>query len=323
MLVSCMSQRDLTEVVHELADVSHTSDVSLCNLITQFVQRHLLLTTLTADAEWCSRLVSRWARAGWIDAADYQLVAHDYPFLDYRENEERRTDTERMLSYAQQGEDTDRIKIYPECIGRVSMPPPSEDLLLVPMMGRANVAPDKSQRCVNAETLLSILSMVFGKIGEHRIRWPGVPAIRRTSPSGGSRHPTEGYLVAINVNGLNCGWYHIRSDIPELELLKKDIDHDALEAMFFGPLRRAPCNVSAIVLMTSCVHRNMYRYRECRTFRTIHMDIGHLVVSLEMAAAAHQLQAYAHYAIDENAIEKALGLDPYLEPAIMAVAIGV
>jgi len=100
---------------------------------------------------------------------------------------------------------------------------------------------------------------------------------------------------------------------------------DVLERMFAGPFRaRLDRNFepAAVVILTSVFERNMFRYREPRTFRTILLDIGHVVFTLELACAALGLQFYPQHGVDDLAVERLLGLEGLDEGVMYAVAIG-
>ena len=87
----------------------------------------------------------------------------------------------------------------------------------------------------------------------------------RSAPSGGCRHPIETYLIAKDVIGVPDGVYHI--NITSFKLSKvSDISQDNTLSKCGG-----------FLVFTAVFSRNMYRYREARTFRAVHMDAGHLI----------------------------------------------
>jgi hypothetical protein len=67
-----------------------------------------------------------------------------------------------------------------------------------------------SDRPVPAGALGTLLSRTFAVQQRGRVEGQG-PVIQRTSPSGGSRHPIEAYVLAWNVDGLAPGAYHYDS----------------------------------------------------------------------------------------------------------------
>ena len=83
----------------------------------------------------------------------------------------------------------------------------------------------------------------------------------------------------------------------------------------------APFTPQALVVVTAVFGRNMYRYREPRTFRTVFMDTGHLLGTFEMVASALGLQSFIHHAINEEAVERMLGLAALQEGVIGGAAV--
>ncbi len=89
----------------------------------------------------------------------------------------------------------------------------------------------------------------------------------RTSPSGGARHPTECFVLLGHRKMLAYyNWYEDVFRVDPTESAEKE-----------RVWEEAPL---ATVYLGSRVERNMYRYRESRTFRTIHMDVGHILYVL-------------------------------------------
>jgi hypothetical protein len=111
---------------------------------------------------------------------------------------------------------------------------------------------------------------------------------------------------------------------PQLSLISEAaFDDTELRRLFPLGYGRAPFDVKCLVAITSVFDRNMYRYREPRTFRTVHMDVGHLATTLGVAAAGHHVMSHVAYADDEEAIERSLGLDGLEEGYMLTVSLGL
>jgi len=268
-----------------------------------------------------------WARANWSEAAEYHLSTLDYPFPDYSTNG-RQIDTERMRGYIAEEQDEDRYKRI-DAVDRIALPIPDASLLDVPFGAalRNYVDPDPSKDApvVDGDVVRNLLAMTFCEVGRIKGgRWARAPMVRRTSPSGGGRHPSEAYLLVIDVPGLAPGWYHVDVAPPQLSLMREARFSDSeLRELFPLGYGRAPFEVKCLVALTTIFERNMYRYREPRTFRTVHMDIGHLATTLGLAAAAESIMSHVAYADDEAAIERSLGLDGLDEGYMLTVSLGV
>lgn len=246
-----------------------------------------------------------WTRAGWDDAASYHFFAWDAPFLDYtKEGEGYDVDRKKMIAYQSLQPDTQRYKKYDAPLNNI--PLPSLNFFLTN---------DQAQSCTISERVKQLLSFTFGKKGEKPCHWIDVPLIRRTSPSGGSRHPTEGYFLSLNLEDIKQGFYHIQTDPVSLCLISLDT-HYLLKELQKD--QDPDYQILGAIFLTSVFERNMYRYREPRTFRTIHMDIGHILATIEMLAKEFQIKTRIHLNFNENAILETISTS-VLEEGVMTV----
>ncbi|WP_068468514.1 SagB/ThcOx family dehydrogenase [Candidatus Protochlamydia phocaeensis] len=243
-----------------------------------------------------------WTKSGWEDAANYHFFTWDAPFLDYtKEGDGHDIDRKKMIKYQSLQPDTQRYKEYASPIKNIPLP-------------SLDMPADQAQGYAISEKIKHLLAIAFGKKGEKPCHWiDDVPLIRRTSPSGGSRHPTEGYFLSIDLQGIQKGFYHIQTDPISLSLISED--KSSLLEDFVG--KDSAKSVGAIVL-TSVFERNMYRYREPRTFRTIHMDIGHILATIEMLAQEFGMKTRIHLNFNEEALLQKIGAS-MLDEGVMAV----
>src|SRR5207247_4495769 len=96
----------------------------------------------------------------------------------------------------------------------------------------------------------------------------------KTSPSGGARHPIEAYVMVLRVRGLPRGLYHYVADAKELELIRKGATVRQLETYLSGQWFYRPA--AAVVFMTAVVARELWRYPNARSYRTVLFEAGHL-----------------------------------------------
>ncbi|NEN04454.1 SagB/ThcOx family dehydrogenase [Diaminobutyricibacter tongyongensis] len=241
--------------------------------------------------------LSDWAAFGWAEAYDYLLSTWSYPFEDYSKRGQE-VDKERMREYAaawpdvvralpQKGIDVRPLPGIQESLDRLSSP---DDRGLV-------------------DRLLDIASVAALPIETMRSRTPGADYIHRTSPSGGSRHPSELYLLALSVEGLSRGVYHVATLEQTLgrvgALPPDDRDlRDGLPGAF-----RLPAPTRAIFVITSHFERNMYRYREPRTLRTLYYDAGHLGGLVEALGDSDGLVAHGHQGFVDSYLAGLIGSD--------------
>ncbi|PJD94643.1 MAG: hypothetical protein CK425_11085 [Parachlamydia sp.] len=140
-----------------------------------------------------------WTKSGWDDAANYHFFTWDAPFLDYtKEGGGHDMDRKKMIGYQKLQSDTQRYKKYDA---------PAENMQLPTL--NSSLPIEQIRDCSTSERIKHLLSFVFGKKEEKPCHWTDTPLIRRTSPSGGSRHPTEGYFLSLTLQDIKQGFYHI------------------------------------------------------------------------------------------------------------------
>jgi len=114
----------------------------------------------------------------------------------------------------------------------------------------------------------------------------------RAHPSSGNLHPTETWLIAADVAGLENGLYHYQNL------------HHALERRAWG----GESHPSGVWLGFSSIHwREAWKYGE-RAFRYCQLDMGHVLAAVSYAAALHGWKPRL-LALDSDAIAGCLGLD--------------
>jgi SagB-type dehydrogenase family enzyme len=307
---------DVNEACDQLGLILKCDKSFITAHITHFIKLRLLVQTDDSEANRLRSFFKDWSSVGWVAAADYHVATFDYPFLDYAAGGYA-LDRQRMRAYHESGLDNDRAKHCGAIIGNAGLPHPE----LIARTWQQVLSRKIVKAKVSSESLFAMLAMTFGKVSEVKIR-KGAPIILRTSPSGGGRHPSEGYVVILDVESVDPGWYHYRSDDGCIELVAPIAAYNEIERTFFGAFGRAKFKIQAIVVITSIFKRNMYRYREPRTFRTVHMDVGHLISSLMIFAKTLGVRYIHHSAFDESAVERILGIDPYVEGAMFSIALG-
>jgi SagB-type dehydrogenase family enzyme len=272
-------------------------------------------------AAWLTALRANWGRFGWREAAEYHAVSFDYPCLDYTDlKAATATDQGRMRGYQSMEPDTDRCKLDHVDRPGVALPQPTADL---PTGPAGAVWTERMPEAVLTRAAFdTVLSLGFGVTGARVPRTDSAPLLLRTSPSGGGRNPSEGYVVVRDVPGLEPGWYHVTLRPFSLRrLCAEPVDDAAMAELFPDSVARFPFPTRAIIVLTSLFERNMYRYREPRTFRTVHMDAGHIAGALSLAARSLRLTAGIGYCDRAADIERQLGLDGMDEGYMLTVAL--
>jgi SagB-type dehydrogenase family enzyme len=166
-------------------------------------------------------------------------------------------------------------------------------------------------------SLGDLLSLISRPVRTDGMPYKGAaPLLRKTSPSGGSRHPTEFYVIASGIPGLSDGAYQIAPVDGVLDSVDSVSTPPAEWLDLLG--LAAPARAWALILYSSLFERNRYRYREPRTFRTVHMDVGHLMTTCEFIGRANGWRVQQVQHLNGSAVAAHLGVDRYVECPISA-----
>ena len=173
---------------------------------------------------------------------------------------------------------------------------------------------------VALDDLSALLWLTFG------IQWwldlPGVGRLaKKTSPSGGSRHPIEGYVYAARVAGLASGVYHYNSAAHRLERLRAGTTTSELTRLlnrqwWFG---RAP----VVIFLTAVFARTQWKYPAPRAYRAVLAEAGHLCQTFCLTAVSRALAPFCTMAMRDSDIERALKIDGVSESVLYAAGCGI
>ncbi len=174
----------------------------------------------------------------------------------------------------------------------------------------------------HAVVLEDLAELLVGAAGLQRLI-PATASSRRPYPSGGARHPLELFVVATRIDRLGRGSYHFDprgvlvrvATEPTFEQRIVDFVRQAAEV---DPAGNPP---SAVVLITSCFERTLWRYHSFG-LSVIYKDVGCLLQTLYLQATALGLAGYAVGGGPEAAIATALGLDPVRQSYVGAFVLG-
>ncbi len=131
------------------------------------------------------------------------------------------------------------------------------------------------------------------------------PVTLRTVPSAGARHPFETYLLVNNIDGLEPGLYRYLAIEHTLQFIRTGCKTELTEAC----LGQEMVPRSAVTFFwAATVYRMTWRYVE-RGFRYLYLDAGHVCQNLYLAAETIDYGVCAIAAYDDDAVDKAIGLD--------------
>ena len=191
-------------------------------------------------------------------------------------------------------------------------------------LGRRRTCRRFSSRPITLQQLATVLHATWG-VTERRTD-PGVgPLVLKTSPSGGARHPTEVYCVALNVRDLRAGVYHYCAGRHALTPTGAAVDSVGLTRTVVDVVTQQPWagHAAAVFLMVSVTRRSAWKYPQAHAYRVLLLDAGHLGQTFHLVCTALGLAPWTTAALDEAAAEELLGLDDPSELVLYAAACGL
>lgn len=173
---------------------------------------------------------------------------------------------------------------------------------------------------ISLDDLSTLLQMTWGVQGYFQTDVFGELPYK-TSPSGGSRHPGEVYVMALRVEGLGRGMYHYQGKDNRLAKLSTQVSpHKAgaycADQFYFS-------GAAALFIMTAVFARTMWKYGGARAYRVVLLEAGHLCQTLCLTATRLGLAPFSTAALKDSLIEKDLGLDGISESVLYVAGVGL
>lgn len=176
-----------------------------------------------------------------------------------------------------------------------------------------------SRRPIELQELGTLLGLTFGVQWWLDLRGIGRVALK-TSPSGGARHPIEGYVLALRVQGLGRGLYHYNSGTHRLELLHRGTSPGQVTRYLNGQWWFA--GAAAVILMTAVFARTQWKYPASRAYRIVLIDVGHICQTFCLVATWLGLAPFCTMALADSKIEADLGIDGVTESILYTAGVG-
>jgi SagB-type dehydrogenase family enzyme len=139
----------------------------------------------------------------------------------------------------------------------------------------------------------------------------------RSVASAGALYPTEIYLAASNLPGIDEGLYHYSIAHQGLTLLRPGNFSSLLDQAAQWPEGFHP---GLTFFFTAIFFRSAWKYRD-RAFRYHLLDTGHLIENLLLALSAQKRAWSLTYDFDDPVINHFLGLDPTREAVLALISL--
>ena len=166
-------------------------------------------------------------------------------------------------------------------------------------------------------TLDELTYLCWSVAGVHEVH-PNKIWTKRTSPSGGARHPFETYLVVQRVEGLAPGIYRYSGLQHQLVLVKLgDNFADQLAEIMQSFVKDG----AVIFIWTVVPYRNEWRYMFFSA-REVAMDIGHYCENLYLASESIGAGTCGIAAYDQSFVDNLLEVDGENEFTIYFAPVG-
>jgi putative peptide maturation dehydrogenase len=194
-------------------------------------------------------------------------------------------------------------------------------------------------------TFSQLMARAFGARGIGRPA-PGFEVYKRTSPSGGSLHPTECLLIVQRVEGIAPGLYRYRIESHALEPVVPAIAPPqpgdagtrppgdaaprawtAHELQAFARIAVAGqeffADAAVLCILAPRFHRNFWKYRNhAKAYRVCILDVGHLSQTLQLCATQAGLGPFVTGAINEVDLERAFGMTAHAQSPLVVCGFG-
>ncbi|MGI5271148.1 SagB/ThcOx family dehydrogenase [Nonomuraea sp. CA-218870] len=142
----------------------------------------------------------------------------------------------------------------------------------------------------------------------------------RAAPSAGGLHPTEIYVIARAVDGLEPGVYHYRANDHVLEAL--DLDATApgrlAEASSYPEILKT---AAATLVLTAVFGRTTLKYGE-RAYRFVVLEIGHVAQNVLLVASALGCGAVPIGGFVDDEVHAILDVDGVDEASLYLLPVG-
>jgi SagB-type dehydrogenase family enzyme len=203
---------------------------------------------------------------------------------------------------------------------QVPLPSPSVDGEFARVLLQRRTWRKFSADPVPLATLGNLLGLTWGV--RHWVKLPKIGSVAvKTSPSGGSMHPIEAYVLARNVAGLSSGFYHYSAADHRLELLKSGATSRDITSLLANQWWYSPAGF--VVFLTAVFERTRWKYDYAWAYRAVLIEAGHLCQTFCLTATSLGLAPFCTMAFADSKIEKALGIDGISESALYVAGAGM
>jgi SagB-type dehydrogenase family enzyme len=320
LLTWCASWRDVGEVERMLAEHAGASREDARATLAELLRDGLLVSDEVPGYRHLGDRNTAWDGAGWHEPLVYHWHTNLLPKVDYAADPHGHEDKAMMASYLAGEPQPDSYKRIPGKQIALERDAPVTARSMADVFAD-DVGAARSPGPITFAELSWLLYLTYGKTATRKLPLTGAH-VAKTSPSGGSRHPTEVYPVVFSAEGVEPGLYHYSVEHHALvELAPGDHRRFVQDHVITHPAR--PGFPPTVVLVHATIfERSMFRYREGRSYRVMQYDLGHVMQTGALVASALGRSSYRAYSLHDSEVDRFLGVDGILESAMTFTAVG-
>jgi len=295
-----------------VAAMPEYTPASVGRALASLVAKTLLVREGSREAERDELLATSWR--DWLPEAGYHFATKDVPFASPRRWKKL------VREFFAESPQPPIYEIDParRQIPLPEGPAPDGEFLRV-LLARETHR-EFSGEPVPLDRISELLRLTWGEVGE--LHSPNFGRLlRKTSPSGGARHPGEVYVVALDIDGLRSGLYHYNVRDHALEQIRLGTMRDSFESLAVG--QRHVGRAAALFVMTALWPRSIWKYRSPRAYRVVTLDAGHLAQTFCLVATWLGLAPFTTAALRDTAIEETLAIDGITESVLYLAGVGM
>lgn len=321
LLLWCTQWQDVNRLAAAVHAIAGIPPGDVIQAIREFVEEGLLSVETPAEQSAADH-ERRWHERGWAAPFTFHTTTNRIRKMDYATDPNGVEDKNLMRRFLDTGSPPSAYReVAGAAVIELERPGPPNQRINLDEVFADKDAWRTSSHSMSFHDFSALTYYCFGQTGSRRLPVTGVH-ITRTSPSGGSRHPTETHAVVLSVSGVPPGLYHYNVRRHALESLRPGDFTDLLRQHVFTHPTRPDSSVMVVFLLSTLFERSMWRYREARSYRVVHYDLGHLLQTTAYVTKALGLSCYRAYSFHDSVVDDFLGLDTLTESAMAYAAVG-
>lgn len=315
-LLLSITEPQSREVILKKISEKLSLDIDKSNVFLNYLIEEKFLvdnSVVTSDSE------KLWEESGWRDAFDFEFSTTDLTF-----STDRNLYREEMSKRASENNPEDSTEFpgpYKEYIGEKTFNLlDAKELLSKRSLHEVMAATVRYHGYgpgrLSFEEFSELTKHTYGVTSESEVQSLGIQ-IKKTSPSGGARHPVECYVYIHDVENLERGIYHYHPKRNQVVLIHSGDLRDQITGVCFE--KDGVATAPAVFILTLRWFRHMWKYRYARSYKMTLYDTGHLIQTHLLNSNALGLQSFPCPSFHDEKMTELLGIHSELEESPLYV----